>query len=328
MLTQRPAGGVFDIRQDVFVICPGNDLAKSDARRETENFVAADHLPRELIEEGKPLAVRARFSEPGDGMFHRPREDNPTHNRDHNLQAGHALQKYLQTARPVMEFSVGLRHECRICFDAAAREDEQGTAAFQVTDRVADDLHSAHRVTPIGREDGAFVDVRHVLKERDVPDNGFVIRTVDVRRDEDRIHRGRMIGCDDEWSAGGDVLDTARFVRFYEARQEPARAAGESAHGNGMIKIHSHFGRGAGGFAENEPDQVLRARGLGEREGFGQLEDQRFGERMDLDGVDGHGFRGEGENAEAGERGLGRGRPGLGGVRGFIRVGWMSGQNK
>lgn len=91
MLTECAPRRVFDIRQDVFVIDPCDDLSKRDARREAEEFPTREHLPRELIEECKPLPIRSGFAEAGDGMPHEGGFDDSANDGDEDLQARNAL---------------------------------------------------------------------------------------------------------------------------------------------------------------------------------------------------------------------------------------------
>ena len=91
-----------------------------------------------------------------------------------------------------------------------------------------------------------------------------------------------MIGRDDERSAGGDVFDAARCVRFDEVWQCPARAVGESALGDGVIESEAEFCGGAGGSAKDESNERFCRFGLREGKGFGQFVDQGFGEGVDF----------------------------------------------
>ena len=185
MLLQRSARGSFDFRQYVRVIPAGYDFAKGDARGETEDFPAAQNLARQLKHECDALAVAPFFAKPRDGIFHGSWRDDSADDCDENLKPGRMFKKNFKTARPMVEIRVGLRHEFRIWFDFAEREDEQGTAAFEMTDCFSHDAHSSVSVFFIGGVNGAFADVGKMFEEGNIADDGFVIGAVDVGGDDD-----------------------------------------------------------------------------------------------------------------------------------------------
>lgn len=284
MLTEGAARFFLDLCKYVFVAFPGNDLAECDARRKTIDFLACQHLPRKLIKERETLAVGSVFAKPRYGMPHGGARDHSAGDGDEDLQARHALQEDFETARPVNEFAIRVRHEFGISFDAAARKDEERATAFQVTDCVAYHLHSSRYIIFARRKDRPFVDVRKMLKEGDVADDDLVIRALHVRGNEDRIHRGGMVRRDDQWTACWNIFYSTRGMGFDETRQEPARAGGESALGDDSVKSDAHFRGGARGSAKDQADDCPGAFGLRKREGFGQFEDEGIGKGLDFKG--------------------------------------------
>jgi hypothetical protein len=62
VLIECAACSLFDFHQHVFMVSACNDFAEGDARSESEEFPAAQHLARELIKKRQTLTVWPRFA--------------------------------------------------------------------------------------------------------------------------------------------------------------------------------------------------------------------------------------------------------------------------
>ena len=90
------------------------------------------------------------------------------------------------------------------------------------------------------------------IEELNIADDEFQVAPRGMGGDRNRIDRAGVIRGNDERSAGGDVFDSARIVRFDEARQEPTRPGGVPSLADDAIQVHGDGGGGVGGFAEDE----------------------------------------------------------------------------
>lgn len=145
-----------------------------------------------------------------------------------------------------------------------------------MADRFTHDLHSAGRIAYWRRKNESLAGIGHVPEILDIADDEFQVAPRGVRCNDDCINRAGMIRGDDERSAGGDVLDAARIVRFDEARQEPTRSGGVTSLADDAVQVHGNGCGGAGGSAEDEFDESAGARRVFERKSFGQLEEHAF----------------------------------------------------
>lgn len=265
--------GILDFSENMSVIIPLYDFSKCDARRKVEELFAAQQLSRELVDECETLAVWALFTKPCDRVFHCRWSDHAAHDGSKDLQVGNALEENFETARPISELAVRVRHEFWVGFNAAARKDQQAASALQMTDRFADNLHPSQRVRFGRSKDKSFFGVGHVQEELNIANDEFEIMAGGMCRDRNGVYRAGVVGGDNKRSAGGDVFDSPRLVRFYKPRQEPTRPSGVPSLGNDAIQVHADFCRGAGGFAENELCEAARARCVWQREDFGQFDE-------------------------------------------------------
>lgn len=181
MALKRVVRRLLDLRQHMFVIMTLDYFTKCDARGETEYFPASEHLARKLVEECQALFVGSVFAEPCDWMMKGGSRDHAARDRNKDLELRNVVQKYFQTARPVMEFAVGVWHEVGVRLDLSAWEDEQRASVLEMADRLPDNLHSSHCVPWIGCKNGVFTDVREMFEKWDVTNDGLVIVAIDMR---------------------------------------------------------------------------------------------------------------------------------------------------
>src|SRR5512147_2445016 len=93
------------------MIAPGNDFSKRDARRQAEEFPAAQHLACQLIEKSDALAIGSGFAGPGEGIMESGLGNNSARNGNQYLQPWNVLQEDFEAARPVMELLIRMWHE-------------------------------------------------------------------------------------------------------------------------------------------------------------------------------------------------------------------------
>jgi hypothetical protein len=60
---------MLDLRQQMIMIAPSDDFPECDARRQPEEFPAAQHLASQLIKKGDALPIWPGFAEPGEGAM-------------------------------------------------------------------------------------------------------------------------------------------------------------------------------------------------------------------------------------------------------------------
>src|SRR5690349_21151614 len=106
----------------------------------------------------------------------------------------------------MIKIGVRMRHPGRIRLNAAAWKDQQRTPISQMPDGFPHYLHSSGYVIWIRGKNSVLTYMWKMFKEGNITDDDLIARTVDVRGDDDRINRGRMVGGDYQRPAGWNIL--------------------------------------------------------------------------------------------------------------------------
>ncbi len=185
----------------------------------------------------------------------------------------------------MVKFRVRVRHKGRVRLDPPPWKDQERATIFQMSNGFPHHLHPSGCVIRIWSKNSMLTYMGKMFKEGNITDNDFVIGAVDMRGDDNRINRSRMVRGNDQGTCGGNIFHATGGMGFNKARQEPARPGWKPAFCNRAIETDANLCSGVRGFAEDQADEFVCKLRIWQSKGLDQFINQRFREGMDFVGL-------------------------------------------